>query len=399
MEWHPIAVPTDHQLLSIDFPSSHVGYIGGHGVLLKSTDGGLNWSELTGPTAPFPLGEGSFITDLHFFTENHGLMVVGYWTGLFETTDGGANWSQVIPATLGFCRFKCLLFEDSQNGLLGGGGCFQSGLIDKLSNGIWATTETVETWNSSELISGMARKDDIVISVTDFGRIMRSIDGAGTWAEITQEAVPGAILTDVALMADDVFRVSYELDGSFGILHSLDLGLTWEIDWDLATFFYPDMFTLHMNGAGVEFIGGREGNMDEMGVIFSKSPAFWNLDVVDQTIRDIDSSSDSVTWAVGDSGAVYVNVDPLLLEVEEQGSLSGFKVYPNPSSAYLNIEGTAGPAVNLVSVSNAEGRLIEVTNSSVSDRLQLDIGDLIPGKYIVTIRVQGELKQFPFIKN
>ena len=396
--WYPIDVPTTRQLLSIDFPSEDVGYIGGDGVLLKTLDGGISWQHVEILESDFNLDtENSFVTDLHFFDEQRGLMVIGEWAGLFRTIDGGATWTQEIPANDGFCRFKCLLFEDEDHGLLGGGGCFQSGLVDSYDTGTWSTTETPETFDSSELINGIAHKENVFIAVTNRSRIIRSDDNGANWTLIPIP-IEAANITDIALMEDDVFRASYALEGSFGIMKSNDLGLTWDIDWDLATFFYPDMFTLHRNAAGISFVGGIEGNTATQGLIFSQTPDFWSLDVVGQPIRDIDSYGDSVTWAVGDSGVVYVNVNPILLSLPETERISEVSLFPNPCGDFLVLESKYASALADVKVIKADGAICPAELSRQEGKWRIDSSKLAAGNYFVSVLIKEREELIPFIK-
>jgi hypothetical protein len=385
VDWYSISVPTEANLLSIDFPTDQVGYMGGDGVLLKTMNGGLTWNHVEILQADFNLTTAStYVTDLHFFDANHGLMVLSEWTGLYRTVDGGSTWEQEVPASSGFCRVKCLLFEDEDHGMLGGGGCFQSGLIDQYTEGLWSVTNTDETFNSSELINGIARKENIVVAVTNDNRILRSVDG-GLNFTATSHAFEDFNFTDVALMEDDVFRATYAAENSFGIARSTDLGLTWEIDNELTTFFYPDMYCLHRNAAGKGFIGGIEGNSGTSGLIFSESENFWDFDAVAKPIRDIDSYADSVTWAVGDSGTVYVSVNPVLLGLSNPGTLPSLALFPNPCSNELFIDLNSISQVSTFDVFDARGKRCTVSYTISDSQWKLDTRELNSGQYFLKI--------------
>lgn len=398
VEWFPIDVPTDHKLLSIDFPTVDIGYIGGQGVLMKTLDGGLTWNqvEVSGDNINLD-SEGAHVTDLHFFDADHGLLVIGEWGGLFRTLDGGATWTQEIPASDGFCRFKCVLFEDEDHGLLGGGGCFQSGLVDSYDTGIWNTTDTPETFDSSELINAMASKENIIIAVTNLSRILRSADSGETWVEVPQP-VEEPNITDVALMQGDIFRATYAAEESFGIMKSEDLGLTWEIDGDLATFFYPDMFAIHESQAGRAYVGGIEGNQDILGLIISQTEDFWSFDLVAQPIFDITSYGDSVVWAVGDSGAVFVNVNPLLLSLEESSERFPHAIYPNPCENELTFEHWLMSSGGQVLITDVLGKSIVPKVKFGQGMLRIDTSDLPSGRYILTYSAAGAQASLDFVK-
>src|SRR6185436_21065173 len=47
--WQRVYVDTSKYFLDIDFPTSQIGYVCGHGYVGKSTDGGLTWTKFNLP--------------------------------------------------------------------------------------------------------------------------------------------------------------------------------------------------------------------------------------------------------------------------------------------------------------------------------------------------------------
>ena len=78
------------------FTDENTGYaiqVGlGTGNAYKSTDGGLNWTQLTTP--PPPPNTGVEYKDVHFLNNNQGY-IVGKNGLIIQTTDGGVTWTQV----------------------------------------------------------------------------------------------------------------------------------------------------------------------------------------------------------------------------------------------------------------------------------------------------------------
>lgn len=99
--WTQQPVPVRSMLVTIDFPTEQVGYVGGHdGVVLKTTDGGETWAVKhfdPEPTRPI------IVYDLEFADADTG-WAVGSYGLMLRTTDGGENWERLEPdvAFLGF---------------------------------------------------------------------------------------------------------------------------------------------------------------------------------------------------------------------------------------------------------------------------------------------------------
>ncbi|HIE05413.1 MAG TPA: hypothetical protein EYP58_01290 [bacterium (Candidatus Stahlbacteria)] len=107
-------------LKGVDFLNSSTGFAcGTNGLLIKSTDGGVNWSSI-------PTGISTTLYDIQAFDDNH--IIVAGDTFLF-TTDGGANWTFRDIGNL-----RSLSFLDFSEGWVCG------------DLGIFRTQDTGRTW-------------------------------------------------------------------------------------------------------------------------------------------------------------------------------------------------------------------------------------------------------------
>jgi photosystem II stability/assembly factor-like uncharacterized protein len=126
--WSPNA--SAYQIYGVDFPSSTVGYAcAGSGFILKTTDGGTNWTQLT-------TGSTSLLQDIFFISEMEG-WACGYSGTILHTTDGGANWTTQTTNTLN--ALSGIKFYDNLNGWA----CGYAGTIMHTTNG--GTTWTLHT--------------------------------------------------------------------------------------------------------------------------------------------------------------------------------------------------------------------------------------------------------------
>ena len=71
-------------MFSIHFEDENIGWIAGSGIILHTSDGGLNW------TTQIKNDDESY-RDISFSDKNNG-WVVGKWNVIRHTTDGGKTW-------------------------------------------------------------------------------------------------------------------------------------------------------------------------------------------------------------------------------------------------------------------------------------------------------------------
>ncbi len=400
--WQQIPLDTDLNLTCIDFISAEVGYIAGDQILLKTSDAGSTWQEVAVGAIETLNNQDWKATDIQFFTELHGRMVLGEWQGMVETFDGGLTWTSMTPASSGFCRFGSIYYFDADHGLAGGAGCFESAIIDKFDTDSWSTTTvpSAADWDgTNDLVRNMDFFDlDNGLACTDGGRILRTTDGGVNWDSIPHPQAE-VQFTDVAYLTADSVYASYILLGGFGTYISIDGGLSWDLDWETATFYYPSMYAAHVNGNGTPFFGGLNGNDQTTGVIFDKPVEFWNYQSIEQPIHDIDSHSDSITFLVGDSGAVYVNINPLLLGLDELNPTVQLHVYPNPATDWINISVNArANEVQDVRLFDMSGKEIDIDFTSTDYGIPVMLSDIPVGQYLIEVRTNEGRNTLTFQK-
>jgi uncharacterized repeat protein (TIGR02543 family) len=114
------------RLNTIQFLNDELGWVGGEGLLAKTTDGGETWT--------YQLEDDYFVNKLQMIDENNGFAVVnsfGDFTGtqgIYRTTDGGDNWVLVYETD---DEPRTLFFTDQNTGWVAG----VNDLILKTSDG------------------------------------------------------------------------------------------------------------------------------------------------------------------------------------------------------------------------------------------------------------------------
>jgi photosystem II stability/assembly factor-like uncharacterized protein len=390
--WYEIPTGTNKKLNTIHFPSSSVGYIGGNdSLLLKSTDSGQTWNEISYTGITFVPG-GEHIVNLKFVNETTGYLAAGPYTGVFKTTDGGLTWTQLTPAG-NLCYNEGLFFFDEQNGFLGGAGCFQGETIEKMTAGTLITT-TINTpsWNAADLVVDIDFLDaDFGLAASYGGRILRTTDGGLNWDTIPSSLGPDFPLTGVAVIDDTLAYASYSNLGSgFGLLRSIDGGLTWAEDFSAATFAYPAFLCIHEATNGNVY-SGAQPSWGTGGMIFENTgPDAWAFYDTDHPINDMGSHSSNTVFGVGDSGYVVVNQVPANLSVaEENHPDQTLLVYPNPVNELLNIpmpQELKGENATLF-VYSASGQLIYEAAYTAAD--VVDMSSVSPGLYLIELRSES----------
>lgn len=387
--WFQVTSGTTKKLNSIDFPSATIGYIGGNdSILLKTIDGGQTWNEMNYSGVTFMPG-GEHIINLDFVTENIGFMTVGPYSGSFKTINGGTTWTAITG--LNTCYNQGMYFFDENNGFIGGAGCFQGELIDQLSGGVWSpSTVNTSTWNAQNSVVDIDFLDaNNGLAASRSGYILRTTDGGANWDSIPSSLEMNPLTSVLFVNATLAYAGYVSLTTGFGLYVSTDGGLTWGFDSGSATFLYPDFYTLHQAGNGKIYTGGASVSSGG-GVIFENPGQFseWDYAGVAQAVYDISSHSDSIVFAIGDSGQILVNQDLSILSIlaNEINSID-FHLFPNPMNSELNFVDIQGftNEKTLITIFSMTGELVHSEKFST----QINIEKLKSGIYLVKIESEN----------
>jgi hypothetical protein len=136
------------------------------------------------------------------------------------------------------------------------------------------------------------------------------------------------------------------------------------------------------------------------GIIFNNNNPLqlWNYDIVDQSISDLASHSDSVVFAVGDSGYIVVNY-PQLISGIAPTNVSNIKglLAPNPASEFIQLPIASAKQQSAISyqIYNINGQ--RVKSGSISTGI-IDVDALESGVYLVQVISDCLIEQHKFIK-
>jgi photosystem II stability/assembly factor-like uncharacterized protein len=210
---------TTAHLRAVDFVDEHIGFAVGHDVLLKTTDGGINWMNWSSVSGTFYA--------IDFLDENFGFIInnsgIGGANEIWKTTDGGQNWA-IKP--VGYQMWG-VSFADYRRGMIA-----TSGGTATLGRVVLKTTDGGESWieqhipGTNSLLSDVFFRNNMAIAVSWETEIARTTDSGITWDVVNVRDQYNYELGDFQAVhwKDENFIT---VTGDYGIVHSTDGGDSW----------------------------------------------------------------------------------------------------------------------------------------------------------------------------
>jgi photosystem II stability/assembly factor-like uncharacterized protein len=261
-QWIPQKSNVNVDLIGVRFTSSLKGWVvGQNGTILKTTDGGASWSQISSPAYS--------ILDKVSFADSANGWVVGDHNTILSTTDGGASWQQdynssPYPSLVNYYGIFCANFNGQNLRWLAGGnrsanqteierssvpGQWQPAIIgfDGRLAGIyfinanvgWAvgdslilsTTNGGKWWNNQatspteSYLNSVAFFDSLTGISVGQAIIIKSTDSGTHWRVIQSNPIGNYF--KVILLRDSVAYIAGYYGGTAAILRSTDRGETW----------------------------------------------------------------------------------------------------------------------------------------------------------------------------
>ena len=228
-KWERQSSGTSASLRAVHFLTPYTGWVvgrmelpggGSRGVVLATTDGGLKWTPIA--THPIP-----GLNCVRFFTQRDGVAAGDgsdmFPTGLFTTNDGGQSWRPVpgkrCPSWL------AADFSDTETGALSG----PWSQLATVRDGLFGVADVDPLGGRS--IKGLKLSGNFAVAVGQGGLILTSSKSAGlkwgfTVPNMPKDVISACDFDAVAIHGKHLWVVGRP--GTF-VLHSLDLGQTWEV--------------------------------------------------------------------------------------------------------------------------------------------------------------------------
>jgi photosystem II stability/assembly factor-like uncharacterized protein len=309
-------------LNTVSAVNQNVGWVGGNGgVVLRTTNAGTNWTNVTGA----PIGTNDVYAICGIDANTCLVSTSPAATFVYKTTDGGANWTQVFTQTGGF--IDDIKFQNATTGFMYG---------DPVSTrwSLWKTTNAGTTWDSAGLylpqvaaeagwnnamwVSGnniwFGTNNTKVYKSTNFG-------ATGSW---TSGVTTGSVNTySVA------FNGAIGFTGQTVALKSTDAGGTW------AAATLPGTGTVYsFNGVALRFWYARGASIywsSDNGANFASQ---YTGTGTYQAMSIVQDGNILRGWAVSGTGGIIVYNDILTGIIKNQNEVpanySLSQNYPNP---------------------------------------------------------------------
>ncbi|KAA3640750.1 MAG: T9SS C-terminal target domain-containing protein [Bacteroidetes bacterium] len=344
------------RLRFVKFLDSQTGLAGGGDwTLIKTTNGGNDWQDIT-----FPHDDFDNFNDAILLDENTYLLA-GRGT-IYRTTDGGSNWIETL-ADIG--NYVAKLYQ-TDNGTLFAAG--ENGKIYRSEDQGLSWDEIYEIGGFEWLNSIFFVNDQTGYACGRDGIILKTDDGGDSWTE--QESGSEDNLYDIAFFNENEGFAC--MDGwNDSLLYTSNGGLEWTTIGMPGTAIFRSLcfvndsvgyVTTAAAFSGAVFQTYDAGQNWEM--IHSNGFAFYDMEHI------FDGEFDHL-WISGDGGLIEYWTNTIVNTTEQDYEVNRLQVFPNPSDGNdLNVNWPENNATTVfMECYNAQGQLMisqEIkTNSGV----------------------------------
>jgi photosystem II stability/assembly factor-like uncharacterized protein len=282
--------PQGNTLNSVCFVNDNIGYsVGNFGTVLKTIDGGLNWTILNSNTT-------KKLNGVYFINDSYGF-AVGDSGIIIKTTDSGANWTTSISGV--FDNLYSVFFTDS----LTGSTCGKNGIILKTTDGGIQWNIIVSNVNGylfsidfpsnsiGYIVGGDQNQND--------GLVLKSIDGGDSWILLTDSLNQCFYTTD---FIDTLIGFATGISGY--AVKTIDGGNNWtSMNLVQSNHTYSIKFINPQIGLASQ-VSGRYSKTEDGGQTWSS----FNLNT-SSSLCSICIKNDSSICIVGSGGATFVSND------------------------------------------------------------------------------------------
>jgi len=324
--------------MDIEFPEGQdqIGYIAGQnttqnglGIVLKTTNGGDNWTQVSAP--------GIFgLTNLAFPTLQTGYCV-GWSNKVLKTTNGGTSWTEIVVAA-NIYYIHSIAFKDANNGVIVGVNNSGNAFAYATSNG--GTSWTLGTGNQGNLEVAYAGGNTYYSTGYDY--VSKSTNGGLNWTTVFSQ---GALLTGLYFY-NESYGIAAGDEGQ--VITTWNGGQTWEtdiiMDWLFHKPFIWDYDTAYVVGTP-EYVykttdAGQNWNSDFNG---NWQKAFYTI-----------MFTDNYTGFISGSGGIICRKKP--------ATVSAPLISASPNPVEFDVTFVGATAQQTLTIQNTGDAPLNVTN-------------------------------------
>lgn len=233
---------TSGGLSKVSFFDSNNGVAVGVNSILKTTDSGITWFEISDTLSDLALTGVSLV-------DSNNYLIAGSYGTVLKTTNGGIDWKRMSGGE--FREFHEIVFYDQNLGAMLSE--YPPGIFATTNGGISWFSQFVDTMHLSSLKDISIQTDQNRIAVGYPGRILRSTDGGANWfvqSSGTDEGLYSVYFTD---------SCKGFIVGSNGVLlKTIDGGVNWTQE---TGFTNSLLYSINFTGKDTGWITGTEGKI------------------------------------------------------------------------------------------------------------------------------------------
>ncbi|NLJ82541.1 MAG: T9SS type A sorting domain-containing protein [Bacteroidales bacterium] len=408
-QWKPLEISVDSWMFSdVFFLNKDTGYVAGHnqsGLILKTTDGGLTWSDKSNGIvsnflfAPFFVNvDTGYVAGLYGCFENY----------IFKTTDGGENW-ELQNTGIYNNNIIGVYFSSADSG-------FAMGTLGEFIQ----TTDGGTTWNLMQTNISDAKiydvqfvNKDIMFAVgaelSSKGLILKSNDGGRNWEKATLPIKKDAVIQSIASSnADTAYAVGFYWNNDTGlILKTNDGGSTWIEIKNRPVGIYN---SVHFFNSTIGYIVGYDVENDKAIIIATKNGGeSWDVQQTseeDGEYYDVFAIDEQIAYTVGRHG--FGGQARVILKTTNGGNdpsqiiesnIDNIYVYPNPFNDYISVYNPLFYSIQELVIFDVFGKRIQILSAINQTQVNIHLTHLNKGLYFVKIQTDKGISIHKLIKN
>lgn len=369
-QWYAQQSGTNYALKSVYFTDINTGYACGYNTVLKTTNAGTNWLNMT------LQGDHQSIT----FADMNTGYVASNNGRIFKTIDGGSSWTLQNTGTTQF--LTSINFYNSLTGIATGMGK----TILKTSNGgeNWYSISNL-IWEVDFFSSEIIDENNYYVTGTD-SYITRTTNGGANWISYTHGEV-NALFT-----VEFINNTTGFATGCCGMfMVTTNSGVNWSDNLYLSVGF--SFRSLKFINSSTGYCTGDNGMMFRT----TTGGSFWDSTITgtDINLNSLFMVNDFTGWVVGNSGIILkttngggpgfpIGVETVSEVIPQKFSL--YQNYPNPFNPVTKIRFDVKPKDRLPNQSGSENAKVNLTVFDVTGKeiAELVNTELAPGTYEIS---------------
>lgn len=361
--WSEQLSPIDGRLQDVHFMDEHNGYALGINSIIKTVNGGMEWTTVTvdSDSSNLTLVKFDFIDSTAFAVGDNGT--------LLKSIDGGDSW-EALPRLPSYAFYQAIDFSNPDTGIVVGGSGTDHHAMRTFDGGqTWdsLSIETSDTTSAGAFLDVTFAEESTVYITGRQGKVVSSADYGNTWQEKTQIKIIGSGL------------------------------------WESTSLFFQDAdtgwVTTNLLSAQASYIHRTNdgGNTWREELFFTQSP---NVGLGDVTFSEGGSG-----WACGHQSGLTLNGEIIFkgsgmdhTSIEPQSpipsEISSFKTYPNPFNISTEISFSLKESSDIkLVIYNAFGQIMDQMYEGMlpsgAHSFSLQAGSMPEGIYFSVLYVNG----------